>query len=121
MMHKYFCAAAVTLFFAALGAGNAAAQGLYADEKTRKKLQQHHGGAMLSYIEAERLEFRSNDGDPLFLWDVQAWYGGDRNKLWLKTEGEFDFSADTFEGAEFQALWSRPIGRFFDVPSRPAP
>ena len=81
----------------------------------RAHVQSHHGGMMFSYVEGERLEYRSNDGDPIFLWDVQGWYGGDINKLWLKTEGEYDFEADNFEDAEVQALWSRAITAFFDL------
>lgn len=81
----------------------------------RAHVQKHHGGMTFSYVEGERLEYRSNEGDPVFLWDLQGWYGGDRNKLWLKTEGEFDFDADEFEEAEVQALWSRAVTAFFDV------
>ncbi|WDI30973.1 copper resistance protein B [Hyphococcus flavus] len=81
----------------------------------RKHLQQHHGGATFWYVEGERLEYRSNEGDPVFLWDAQGWYGGDINRLWVKTEGEFDFDADEFEEAEVQALYSRAVGDFFDL------
>ena len=84
-------------------------------DEMRKHLQHHHGGQSFYYAETERLEFRSNEGDPLLLWDMQGWYGGDRNKLWLKSEGEYDFDADTFEDAEIQALFSRAVGSFFDV------
>ncbi len=93
----------------------ATAQGLYAQNDRRAQLQSHHGGGAFSYLEAERLEYRSNDGDPVFLWDVQGWYGGDKNKLWLKTEGEYDFATDEFEDAEIQALWSRSVSRYFDL------
>ena len=78
-------------------------------------LRAHHGGQTFSYVEFERLEYKTNEGDPLFLWDLQGWYGGDVNKLWVKTEGEYDFDADEFEEAEVQALWSRAVTGFFDV------
>ncbi len=76
----------------------------------------HEGGAQTNwFVQADRFEYRSNEGDPLFLWDAQGWYGGDINKLWVKTEGEYSFDADEFEAAEVQALWSRAITSFFDV------
>ena len=81
----------------------------------RAHVQKHHGGMMFSYVEGERFEYRSNDGDPVFLWDAQGWYGGDINKLWLKTEGEYEFEAEEFEQAEVQALWSRAVTSFFDL------
>jgi copper resistance protein B len=84
-------------------------------DEMRKHLQNHHGGQTFWYVEGERLEYRSNEGNPLFLWDAQGWFGGDVNRLWIKTEGEFDFDADKFESAEVQALWSRAISDYFDL------
>lgn len=46
-------------------------------------------------------------------WDAQAWYGGDFDKLWLKSEGERS-DGDT-ENAELQALYSHAISPFFDL------
>lgn len=81
----------------------------------RAHMQEHHGGETLIYVEGERFEYQTNEGDPLFLWDAQGFYGGDLNKLWVKTEGEYDFASDEFEEAEVQALYSRAIGSFWDV------
>ena len=83
--------------------------------EAREHLKKHHGGQTFTYVELEHLEYRSNEGDPLFLWDTQGWFGGDTNKLWLKSEGEYDFKTDEFEEAEFQALWSRAIGGYWDL------
>ncbi len=81
----------------------------------RAHMQQHHGGDALAYVEGERFEYQTNEGEPLFLWDAQGFYGGDLNKLWVKAEGEYDFAADEFEEAEVQALFSRAIGSFWDL------
>lgn len=81
----------------------------------RAHMQHHHGGGMISYVEGERFEYQSNGGDPVFLWDAQGFYGGDINKFWVKTEGEYDFSADEFEEAEVQALFTRAVGSFWDL------
>ncbi len=81
----------------------------------RKHLQEHHGGQTFYYVEGERVEYQSNEGDPVFLWDAQGWFGGDKNRLWLKSEGEYSFDAEEFDEAEVQALWSHAISRYFDV------
>ncbi len=77
---------------------------------SREELRVEQGGMRHSFFLADRLEARSRDG---YLWDVQAWYGGDINKLWLKTEGEAGFG-DRPEDAEFQALYSRAISPWFN-------
>jgi copper resistance protein B len=99
-------------------AGAALAQDVLDPEATvavRHHMQEHHGGGRISYVEGERFEYQSNEGDPVFLWDAQGFFGGDLNKLWVKTEGEYDFAADEFEEAEVQALFSRAIGSFWDI------
>lgn len=82
---------------------------------SRRALQKEHGGQTSYFLLADRLEYQSNDGAPTLLFDGQGWWGTDRNKFWVKSEIDYDFSADRFEEAELQALWSRPISRYFDV------
>lgn len=83
--------------------------------RARAALKSEHGGGTNWFLLAERLEYQTNDGAPLLLFDGQGWWGTDRNKLWVKSEVERDFDAGVFEEAQLQALWSRPIARFFDV------
>lgn len=99
----------------AVGAPAHADETAHKMSEMRKHLQKHHGGKTFFYVEGERLEYQSNEGDPVFLWDAQGWFGGDRNRLWLKSEGEYSFDADEFEEAEIQALWSHAISRYFDL------
>ena len=80
----------------------------------RAALRKEHGGTPNYFLIAERLEYQSNDGAPALLFEGQGWWGTDRNKLWVKSEVERDFDAGRFEEAEAQALWSRPVSRFFD-------
>ena len=45
-------------------------------------------------------------------WDNTSWFGGDRNRLWLRSEGE---SHDgRVESAFVDVLWGRPIARWWD-------
>lgn len=59
---------------------------------------------------AERFEYRESSED--LLWDLQGWHGGDYNKFWWKTEG--DFADGSIEEGEFQLLYSRAWTAWFD-------
>ena len=80
--------------------------------EAREQLRLEQGGASHHLILADQLEARFGDGAETFLWDAQGWYGGDINKLWLKSEGHFGDGPDS---AEFQGLYSRAIAPFFDI------
>lgn len=82
--------------------------------KARRAVQAEAGAQTNFFVLGDRLEYQTNEGSPLLLFDGQGWWGGDRNRLWVKTEIEYDFESDRFEEAELQALWSRPISRYFD-------
>ncbi len=45
-------------------------------------------------------------------WSVQAWYGGDFDKLWLRSEGRHADSE--VEHADVELLWSHAIAPFWD-------
>ena len=83
-------------------------------EASRQQVQSSHGGTRDLFLMADRLETQMADGEEVLLWDAQGWYGGDINKFWFKTEGEYAFDEDKFEEAELQALWSRAITPYFD-------
>ena len=69
---------------------------------------------LLAKVMINQFESRLSDfSEPTAVLDAQAWLGKDLNKLWLKTDLEFD--ADALKEAEFQALYSRAIAPFWDV------
>ena len=84
-------------------------------QAARQQLYASHGDSIISTFMLERLEYTSNEGDPLAVWEGQGWVGGDIQKLWLKTEGEYLLDEGDFEEAELQALYSRAIHPFWDV------
>jgi len=84
-------------------------------EKSRQEVQAANGGMNTYMVMADRLEVQSSDNEETLLWDLQGWYGGDLNKLYLKSEGEFSFEDDEIEDAELQALWSRAVSPFWDI------
>ncbi len=73
------------------------------------------GGLKTGFIMADRLEAQLGDKEDTYVWDGQGWYGNDDNKLWIKTEGEYNADASEIEDAEIQALWSKPIATYWDL------
>lgn len=67
-----------------------------------------------TFLQLDRLEYRSQSGRDLRVWDAQAWFGGDLDKLWLKTEGGNEVGGKT-EEADLQALYARRIAPFWHV------
>jgi copper resistance protein B len=63
----------------------------------------------------DRLEYRTNDDNDILLWDGDAWIGGDYNKLYLESEGEYNFREDDIETASTELFWNRAIRPFWDT------
>ncbi|HXI88144.1 MAG TPA: copper resistance protein B [Parvularculaceae bacterium] len=78
-------------------------------------MQKENGGGTTYYLLGDRFEYQTNKGAPLLFFGGEAWWGSDRDKLWIKTETEYEFEANRFREAEVQALWSRAISRYFDL------
>lgn len=78
-------------------------------------LRQETGGQRQFFFQTGRFEYQSVDGEDGVLWDINAWYGGRLNRLWIKSEAEYDLNAGAFEEARLEALWSRAISPYFDV------
>lgn len=82
--------------------------------EARHHVKAHHGSETQSLFMFDRLEYIFDDADQ-FIWDWQGWIGGDINKLWVKSEGEYDVDESGLHEAEIQLLWSHAISRFFDA------
>lgn len=74
-----------------------------------------HDDQWFGFFRAEQLEYRLQPGNDLLRWEAQGWYGGDYNRLWLKTEGEQTVEGKSEGDAEVQALYSRMIAPFWDL------
>lgn len=81
---------------------------------SRELLRSEHGDITTLWLMADRLEMRRDDGENHYVWDMQGRYGGDLDRLWVKTEGE-GTPGDAAERSELQLLWSRAIHPWFDV------
>ena len=69
------------------------------------RMMEMNDAAALGKLLVDQLEWREGDGMSGPAWDVQAWYGTDFNKLWLKTEGMR--LGSTTEDARAELLWDR--------------
>lgn len=80
----------------------------------REQLRAEHGAMKASGVLFDRLEMPigGNGGD--YVWKAQAWYGGDHDKIRIKSEGEGSFDGGADE-SEVQALWSRAVTTWFDL------
>lgn len=81
--------------------------------RTRRAMLAEHGGYQGYMILLDRLEYRATGGQNGYSWEADGWYGGDYDRLWVKTEGEGEFGRRP-EATEIQALYSRAINPWFN-------
>ncbi|MBA3511256.1 MAG: copper resistance protein B [Sphingomonas sp.] len=102
---------------AALSGPEHAADGVYGTPsmaEAREDLRREHGALPAYKVFFDRIETRVRDGSDSYVVEGEAWYGGDIDKLWVKTELEGEWG-EGVEGAELQGLWSHAIDPWFDV------
>jgi len=109
----------------ALAAGNAQAPAApdanYADRvwgraamlAARETMRTEHGGMSFSQTMLNLAEVQVRGGAESYHWDGEFWYGGDLNRLTVKTEGEGTFREKA--SGEVQALYSRAVGPYFNL------
>lgn len=72
-----------------------------------------HDGVMQYQVLFDQLEWQFIHGVHGLRWDSRSWFGGDRNRLWVRSEGEaLDGIVDT---AEAQVLVGRSIAPWWDL------
>jgi len=94
-----------------------AADAIYGPEAMnmgRHHLIEFHGDQKLYQVMVNTAEAQFRKGPNGFEWGADAWYGGDINRLWVKSEGEGEFGG-SLEKAEVQALYSRAIDPYFNL------
>ena len=61
----------------------------------------------------DQLEWQGDRSEAGLNWDAKGWVGGDRNRLWFRTEGQAD--GGRLDDAEAQVLYARAAARWWDV------
>ena len=74
-----------------------------------------HHEALYGSVLINQLEYRGGNGANIGVWEAEANYGGDYNKVWINTRGEYNSKARALERAELQVLYSRLISYFFNA------
>jgi copper resistance protein B len=81
---------------------------------SRDDLRRTHGDFPVFWFQGDRLEAQVREGEDVYLWDIQGYYGGPTERLWFKSEGEGAFGEKP-EDAEVQALYAKAIRPFWDL------
>ena len=80
----------------------------------RHHLNEFHGGQRFSQVMFNLAEAQFRNGGTAFEWNGQAWYGGDINRLWVKSEGDGSFHRSV-DRAEVQAVYSHALDPYFNI------
>ncbi|MBS0546163.1 MAG: copper resistance protein B [Proteobacteria bacterium] len=83
-------------------------------ERARAAMMNEQGGQQFYQVMLNLNEIQLYRGQAGYRWDGQAWFGGDINRLTLKSEGGGGFR-EGFDNAEVQALYSRAIDPYFNL------
>jgi copper resistance protein B len=83
-------------------------------ERARHRMIRENGGQTIAFLNFDLAEYQARKGDDGFRWGVEGWYGGDIDRLTLKSEGEA-VRGEGIEEAELQLLYSRAVGPYFDL------
>ncbi|QCB56126.1 copper resistance protein B [Sphingopyxis sp. PAMC25046] len=82
-------------------------------DHSRHEMMRENGGQTFGFVTAD-LEYQARKGRDGFSWEGEAWYGGDIDRLTIKSEGESTIGEGLEEG-EAQLLYSRAIGPYFNA------
>lgn len=77
-------------------------------------MMRENGGQTFSQIMFNLAEVQVRNGKDGYRWDGEGWFGGDLNRLVIKTEGEGVFR-EGVEAAEVQALYSHAFDPYFNL------
>jgi copper resistance protein B len=79
-----------------------------------RQMRMEHGGMRFSQILFNLAEVQWRDGRDGYRWDGEGWFGGDVDRLVVKTEGEGTLGG-RIGAAEVQGLYSRAIDPYWNV------
>ena len=80
-----------------------------------RHVMMHENGAMkVAFLGFDLAEYQARKGEDGYRWDAEGRYGGDIDRVVLKSEGEGEIGHG-LEHAETQLLYSRAIGPYFDL------
>lgn len=72
-----------------------------------------HDTRLNAFVVFDQLEWRSGNGPGGWAWSNSGWVGGDRNRLWFRTEA--DGGDGGVDGGRAHVLYGRAIARWWDL------
>lgn len=76
------------------------------------ELMQMEDDGEYGMILLDQLEWQNLEGADALVWEFDAWYGDDYNKIWFETEGE---RVDGEEEGRVEVMWDRIITSWWSV------
>lgn len=83
-------------------------------DRARDEMMKESGGQTIAFLSLDRAEYQARKGRDGYRWGVEGWYGGDVDRVTLKSEGEGRWG-EGVEAAELQLLYSRAVGPYFNL------
>lgn len=83
-------------------------------ERARMAMMDEEGGQPLYMVLLNLAELQAYQGQLGYRWDGEAWFGGDIDRVTVKSEGDGSFRKGVGSG-EVQALYSRAIDPYFNL------
>jgi copper resistance protein B len=81
-----------------------------ADGSSMSDVMQMNDDAAFGMVKFDELEHAFANGNPV-MWEGDAWYGGDFDKVWLRSEGEHE---DGRLDAKTELFWDHAFSSFWD-------
>ncbi len=112
MKHMTICCLALclALLFTSPSVAGTSPSGAPADWQEAVSDDAYYG--MVLFDNLEYLHINHHD---MLHWDAQGWYGGDLNRLWVKTEGDQRLDGAGGEIERFDVSYGRMISPFWDL------
>lgn len=82
--------------------------------RARAQMRHHHGGGRFSLVQIDLAEWQAGRGGDGYRWAAEGWFGGDIQRLAIKTEGGGAVKGGDAHG-EVQALYSRAIDPYWNL------
>jgi copper resistance protein B len=83
-------------------------------EHSRHAMMLENGAQTTAFLSFNLAEYQARKGRDGYRWDAEGWYGGDINRVTVKSEGEGAFG-EAIESVETQLLYSRAVDAYFNL------
>lgn len=83
-------------------------------EHSRHAMMLQNGAQTTAFLSFNLAEYQARKGRDGYRWDAEGWYGGDINRVTVKSEGEGNFG-EAIESVETQLLYSRAVDAYFNL------